>query len=77
MRMHRMCTAPMDAVDILDSDHRALASAGWKPGNAGHLHRMERMDQPSDCPVCRPKPVRRSSAPRKGHGKLPIYRASY
>jgi hypothetical protein len=43
-----MCTAAMDAVDVLDSDHRALASAGWKPGNAGHLHRMERMDQPID-----------------------------
>lgn len=48
MRMQRMCTAAMDAVDVLDSDHRALASAGWKPGNAGHLHRMERMDQPID-----------------------------
>jgi hypothetical protein len=43
-----MCTAAMDAVDVLDSDHRALASVGWKPGNAGHLHRMERMDQPID-----------------------------
>jgi hypothetical protein len=51
MRMHRMCTDAMDAVDVLDSDHRALASAGWKPGNAGHLHRMERMDQAIDLAV--------------------------
>ena len=77
MGMQMMCTDAMDAVDVFDSDHGALANAGWKPGNVGHVHRMERMDQPSDCPVYRPKPVRRSSAPRKGHGKLPIYRASY
>src|SRR5262245_60778175 len=45
MRMHRMCTDAVDAVNALNSDHKALTSAGWKPGNAGHLHRMERMDQ--------------------------------
>jgi RNA polymerase sigma-70 factor (ECF subfamily) len=38
----------MDAVDVFDSDHAALANAGWKPGNVGHLHRAERMDQPID-----------------------------
>jgi hypothetical protein len=43
-----MYSDAMDAVDVLDSDHRALTSAGWKPGNAGHLHRVERMDQPID-----------------------------
>lgn len=48
MGMWMMCTGAMDAVDIFDSDHGALANAGWKPGNVGHLHRMERMDQPID-----------------------------
>jgi hypothetical protein len=51
MRMHRMYTDAMDAVDVLDSDHRALTSAGWKPGNAGHVHRVERMDQSNDLAV--------------------------
>jgi hypothetical protein len=39
MRMHRMCIDAMDAVDALESDYKALASAGWKPANVGHLQR--------------------------------------
>jgi RNA polymerase sigma-70 factor, ECF subfamily len=46
--MQLMCIDAMDAVEFFDSDHGALAHAGWKPGNVGHLHRVERMDQPSD-----------------------------
>jgi RNA polymerase sigma-70 factor (ECF subfamily) len=38
----------MEPVDIRDCDHRALANVGWKPGKVGHLHTVERMDQPSD-----------------------------
>ena len=48
MGMQMMCTDAMDAEDVFDSDHGALANAGWKPGNVGHLHRVERMDQPID-----------------------------
>jgi hypothetical protein len=46
--MLMMCLDAMDAANVLDSGHGALTSAGWKPGNAGHLHRMEHIDQPSD-----------------------------
>jgi RNA polymerase sigma-70 factor, ECF subfamily len=48
MGMQVMCTEAMDAEDVFDSDHGALANAGWKPGYVGHLHRVERMDQPID-----------------------------
>ena len=48
MRMQRMCSEAMDAVDVFDSDYGALANTGWKPGNVGQLRRIERMDQPID-----------------------------
>ena len=48
MRMHMRCINAMDVVDVLESGHGTLTSAGWKPGNVDHFHRMERMDQPAD-----------------------------
>src|SRR5215475_10012245 len=48
MRMHLRCIDAMDVVDVLESGHDTWTSAGWKPGNVEHFHRMERMDQPAD-----------------------------